>query len=168
MAGRIELEPDSVIISGAASILSGIETWPTEPIALIGLTDSLRQSIALSDSLRGLILLSGREVMLSAPVKPFVGISREVTIEVLGVPSYRQVVAFDPPRIAIDARVAMDEYDAALSSESFRATVALSALQADTTGFISPILSFEGSEDVRYLRSRPNRVRYYFTLEDQP
>jgi hypothetical protein len=106
--------------------------------------------------------------MLSAPVKPFVGISREVTIEVLGVPSYRQVVAFDPPRIAIDARVAMDEYDAALSSESFRATVALSALQADTTGFISPILSFEGSEDVRYLRSRPNRVRYYFTLEDQP
>ena len=168
MAGRIQLEPDSVMISGAASILSGIQTWPTEPIALVGLTDSLRQSIALSDSLRGLILLAEREVMLSAPVKPFVGISREVTIEVLGVPSYRQVVAFDPPRIAIDARVAMEEYDAALSSESFRATVALSALQADTTGFISPTLSFEGSEDVRYLRSRPNRVRYYFTLEDQP
>ena len=168
VAGPIQLAPDSVLLSGAQSLLDGIEAWPTTAIAISGLTDSLRRSVALSDSLRGLISLAEDEVLLTAPVKPFVGFTREVPIEVLGVPSYRQVVAFDPPRIVIDARVALDQYDAALASEAFRATVALSALQADTTGFISPRLSFEGTEDVRYLRSRPNRVRYYFTLEDQP
>ena len=157
--------PDSVEVTGAATIIAGLTTWPTEPRVFENLRDTLEVQIPLVDTLGGLLERNIDEVTLRAVSKEFTEGFREIEVMVQGQPSNQQLVSLDPPVVEVKYRVPLSSYEAAGEAEGFFVTVSYEDIRRDTTGFVEPRL--ELPEDILLLDARmiPDRVGYYERID---
>lgn len=162
------LEPDSVLVSGAASLVNTLRYWPTQPHRERDLRDSLRVTLALRDSLNDLVSLSVGETVLTAQVSAFTQATREIDVAVQGAPSIlsQKVVTLDPSTITVRYRVPFAQYTTAQQTADFYATVSYNAILADTTGRIQPRLHLPGNIILRDIEQVPSTLRYYNVLID--
>lgn len=162
------LEPDSVVVSGAASLINTLSYWPTEVYREQDLRDSLRVTLALRDSLGDLVALSINETTLNAEVSAFTQATREIDVAVQGAPSTlsQKVVTLDPSTITVRYRVPFAQYNTAQQTTDFYATVSYDAILADTTGRIQPRLHLPANIILRDIEQVPSTLRYYNVLID--
>lgn len=161
------LEPDSVFVSGARSIVNSLEAWPTAPLDVEGLQDSLLVRVPLSDTLAGLVELSEAETTVRAVAQPFTEATREIDVIVTGVPSSQKVVALDPSTVRVRYRVPLGQYDRALDAEDFFATVSYDTIRSDTTGRVRPEINVPSGIVLRNVEMIPGQLGYYEVLVDE-
>lgn len=161
---RPTLTPDSVFVMGAHSIVDGLESWPTAPLEVNNLTDSLAVMVSLSDSLAGLVELSDRVVQVQAQASLFTEANREIEVLVTGVPSSQRVVALDPEVVRVRYRVPLSQYEASLTAPDFFATVSYEVIRADTTGRVRPELTLPTELTLRDVDMIPPLLGYYEVL----
>jgi len=156
-----ELIPDSVEVTGAQSIVSGMDTWPTDSMTIDGLKDTVEVEVPLMDTLEGLTEVSPRAVRFVARAGRFVEETREVDVEVTGVPSGQDLVSLQPASVRIRYRVLFEDMFKARRSSEFFATVSYDAIRSDTTGYVTPRVGVPGDLLIRDPEPIPPRLRYY-------
>lgn len=163
-----QLDPDSVVVSGARSIVSSLSAWPTAPFTVEALRDSLAARVALSDTLEGLVqVVNAQTTTVTAVSRPFTEGSREIRVEVTGVPTTQRVVRLDPSTVRVRYRVPLAQYDQAKQAPDFFATVSYEQIRADTTGRIRPNLNLPENLTLRDVDVIPPVLGYFEVLVEE-
>ncbi len=161
------LTPDSVTVTGGASLLSGLTEWRTERYTNDRVTDSLSIELSLIDTLDGLVSKSIDRVTLTAPSYEFTGGSRVLELNVVGAPSNDQVITLEPSRITVNYRVLLPEFETARRSPNFYANVSFDDIREDSTGYVTPKLVLPPGLQLINLDFFPSRIKYYYYLRDE-
>jgi hypothetical protein len=156
-----QLEPDSVQVEGAQSIVSEMEAWPTSPRTIENLRDTVEIRVPLADTLQGLVDVRPESIALVARAGRFAQETREVTVEVTGVPAGQDLVSLQPSSIRIRYRVLFEDLFKARRSSDFFATVSYDQIRSDTTGYVMPRIGVPSDLLIRDPEPIPPRLRYY-------
>ncbi len=163
----LAISPDSVVISGPESVIAQLTSWPTAPVRIEELKDSLSRRVPLVDSLAGIVNLGVRTVTLHAHAAEFTEATRSIDVFVAGVPSMSKAIQLDPPAVMVRFRVPLSQYQRAQQARDFLATVTYDDIRNDTTGYIEPRLELPHDIVLRDVEVSPSRVRYYDLLVDR-
>lgn len=159
------IAPDSVKISGAASIVSRIDAWPTRQVTVENLRDSLITRVMLSDTLSGLVDRNLEATTLTAIAQQFTEGSREIEVTVTGEPSSQRLVTLEPSTIRVKYRVLFSQYAEAQQAMDFFATVSFDEIRADTTGRVRPHIHLPNDIVLLDVELIPSTLRYYQRIE---
>lgn len=162
-----QLSPDSIIVTGARSIIDNLSYWPTKSLHVEGLKDSLVVTVPLADTLDGLVNRSHLATTVTAAARFFTEATREIPVDVTGINTSEKVVTLVPSKVRITYRVPLEQYDEAQAAPDFFATVAYSDIRADTTGRVRPHLSLPPDLVIRNYQMIPPTLNYYERLVDQ-
>ena len=154
------LDPDTVVLSGAPSVIDTITFWPTEYIELRDIRTDLVLPVPLSDTLALLIQKNIEETTLYIKVALFTEAQREIKVIVNRVPPGFQV-RLRPEHILVTYRTPIHHYEAVQQSEDFYATVSYQDISEDTTGTVTPVIHTPTGFIVRDLRYEPRRLEYF-------
>jgi YbbR domain-containing protein len=160
------LQPDSVTVSGAESVVSPLSAWPTDSLRLLNVQDTVRRTVPLRDTLSGLVRRTPDEVAVTIRTGRFAEETREVKVEVTGVPVGQDLVALEPSTIQIRYRVLFDQLFESRRSSEFFATVSYSQIRMDTTGTVEPNIHVPSDLVIRDPEPIPPRVQYYTFLSE--
>lgn len=160
-------EPDSVTVAGAKSVISSLESWPTDSLTLENVQDTLRRAVPLQDTLSGLVERSTDQVTAIVQTGRFAEENREVTVEVTGVPAGQDLITLQPSTVTIRYRVLFEQLFESRRSSEFFATVSYSEIRRDTTGFVEPQIHVPSGLVIRDPEPIPPRVRYYTFLSGE-
>jgi hypothetical protein len=156
--------PDSVQVSGARSIIERLLYWPTEPVQLENIRDSIVVRVPLSDTLSLLVDKNLQQVTVSARAVEFTEAVRQIDVTITGAPPGRQVVTLEPPSVEVRYRVPIDHYSASLVAPDFFATISYDDIRADTSGRLVPNLQTPAGLMIRDVQMSPRSLRYYTIL----
>lgn len=162
--GRPRLKPDTVVISGAASLVQSISRWPTDSIIKENVQSDLTLTVPLADTLGPLISKSIEETTVKVNVALFTEGIREVPVEVTNVPPSVGEVRLEPSKVRVIYRVPLDQYEQARDAEGFSATVPYAAIRQDTTGTVSPRVETPETVVIRDVRVEPNKLQYFTVI----
>jgi hypothetical protein len=161
------ITPDSITVMGAKSIVDGLSAWPTDSLVLSSVRDTVRKTVALKDTLSGLIERSEDQIRVDVRAGKFAVETRKVTVDVTGVPAGQDLVALQPSDIRIRYRVLFEQLFASQRSSEFFATVSYSQIRSDTTGYVEPRIHVPSDLLIRDPEPIPPRLRYYTFLSDE-
>jgi YbbR domain-containing protein len=155
--GKAVVAPESVLVGGARSVLDGMHSWRTVPIAQENVRAPIDMDVPLSDTSGIRLDFTPDNVHVNVEVQPlaektFAGIPVEVT----DVPSTVEVIVI-PPKVDLVVRSGVQTLGA-LVPESLRTTIGFAEVAADTTGVLVPHV--QTPEGVQLVSKRPDRVQY--------
>ncbi len=157
LVGKITSIPDSIVLTGARSLLNKISFWSTDNIVLNDINSPVIMTATLSDSLSFEIARSHTTASVSFDVQPIAEKTiSDITIEIVQIPENRQVVLI-PPKISIIVRSGVNNI-APLSEKNFTAVIDYKTILLDTSGMITP--SIIGPENVKIVQLNPNKIQY--------
>lgn len=157
LVGKIRTTPDSVVLSGARSLLNTVHLWETNFIELNDINAPVEINVSLSDSLQFEISRSLSAATLSFDVQPIAEKTiSDIPIEIVQVPENRNVVLI-PPKISIIVRSGVNNI-APLSEKDFYAFVDYKWILLDTSGTVQPNIT--GPENVVIVQQNPVRIQY--------
>lgn len=159
------LEPDSVTVSGARSLVRDITEWRTEPVQFTNVTDDISRTVELEES-GELISLKSEEVTFEARVSQFTEGEAKVNVGIRGLPSGRSV-SFSPSTITVRYDVPIEEYNDIQDIDPFEAYIDYSQIQKDSTGFLTPQIE-RATDDyhIKIRSSQPRRVAYFMIVDN--
>lgn len=166
-AGEPSLEPDSVTISGAASIIQDIESWETAEMEFEDVESDISSMVALKET-DPLYTITPAEVTYNADIAQYTEGETRVYVEARNMPEGRSIT-FSPSVINIKYNVPVDQYAQVQNRNNlFSAYVTYEQIRIDSTGFVVP--NIEKSESINMnlkLRSfQPSRVSYFMVLNN--
>src|SRR5690606_820294 len=91
--------------------------------------------------------------------------TRELPVQVRGLPNFQELVRLEPPTIMVRYRVPIDQYDAVETAPDFYAEVSYEEILNDTTGAIVPRVHLPREYDVRDVELFPPSIRAYQIIE---
>lgn len=165
------LTPDSVMVTGAQSLLGGLEDWPTEVLTASGVNRDLRRRVALADTFGGLLSPAVSGTLVSVEVAKYTEGERELEIEVENLPPGVLGVRFDPARLRARYRVPVvgDDFDLAEQSRQFRAVVDYFDIARDTTDGQVPVSArWPADLDIRDVVLSEPSVGYFIQRRAAP
>ncbi len=157
--------PDTIVVSGARSIVNALENWPTQRITWEDVNETVNRAIPLSDTLAGLVATSVRGVEVTVPVALFTEGTRELEVRTEGAPPGADPIRLIPSTIKATYRIPVDQYEESLDTDKFFAFVPYATAINDTTGTVQPILQLPEHLFVRDVRFEPRRLQYRIRVE---
>ena len=156
--------PDSVLVSGAASIVEQINEWPTQNLTATDVKDTLSVDVILVDSLNGLIDLSFNSTKLIVIAEEFTEGGRDIEVLVNPIQDY---ITLDPPIVEVTYRVPLSQYHLANDAMDFLLSVSFEDIREDTTGYVTPNLELPEGILFRDVNIVPDKLRYFDVLLDE-
>ena len=157
LVGTMETIPDSVVLTGARSLLNKISFWKTTGITLNGINSPVKINAALADSLSFEISRSHSTASVSFDVQPIAEKTiSDISIEIVQMPENKNIVLI-PPKISIIVRSGVNNI-APLSEKNFTAFIDYKSILLDTSGMITP--SIVGPDNVKIVQLNPNKIQY--------
>lgn len=157
IVGTMKPEPDSIVLTGARSLLNRITTWKTDSVMLRDINAPVAANVPLRDSLRLEVERSHTVVRLSFDVQPVAEKTIEnIPIEVNQVPENRSVVLI-PPTLSVIIRSGVNTV-APLNEKDFYAFVDYKSILLDTSGYVRPVIL--GPENIKIVQQNPERIQY--------
>ena len=155
--GPTSVAPDSVTLTGAATVLRDIDGWKTEHRVFENLRGSLDAEVALASADPYEIGFSVPAVRIAILVEPFAEkIIPGLPVQVSAVPANREVILI-PPRIEIVVRAGIRQLSA-LSAADFRVETSYVEIAADSTGAIDTDVTCPAG--VQLVTKRPDHLQY--------
>lgn len=158
------LDPDSITVTGAQSIVRNLSAWYTERRTFNNVRDSLAASVALVDTLEGLVERDVAFTTVHALSAQFTEGRRELEVIVQGAPTDEKVVTLVPPVISVRFNVRLDQLEEAMRTTFFSASVSYDEIRSDTTGRVRPMLHLPPGVSLREVYFEPSTLRYYNLL----
>jgi YbbR domain-containing protein len=161
-----EVQPDSITVNGAVSLVQNIEFWPTDSVHINNVSKNLSRAISLEPP-GELISLSQDQVIYNASVTQYTEGEVKVNIYTRNLPQDR-VISYSPVSLSVKYDVPIDEYAQVQDKNPFEAYVNYSQILQDSTGFVTPQIEQMGNNYHIKLRSfQPRRVAYFIVLGQQ-
>lgn len=108
LSAPLQINPDSVSLTGAVSVLDNFNSWPTDTLDFLELTNSVSMMIHLQKPPPE-IQLSSREAELTIPVEAYTEKSLFVPVQLKNAPSDSLKVF--PDKIKVSFAVGLSRYD---------------------------------------------------------
>ena len=157
IVGDPKITPDSVLISGASSILSRIKFLSTEYKLIKDIKKNIVETVSLKDTLRNVIKVEPRNVSISYTVELSAEkILDNLNIEVANLPEDKEVLLI-PPQLKLSLRGGVDELSSLIPSD-IRVIVEYSSIENDTLGFIVPEIVLPVSAEI--INVEPKKFQY--------
>ena len=160
----IRMEPDSVTVSGALSIVRRLRAWPTEDKRVESVRAPLSIQVQLKDTLAGLVEVDQRETTLHAEIEQFTEIMREIEVQIPDLPPDIQGVSLEPKTISVKIRVPLSQAQDAEESQDIIATVSYLQIATDSVGSVEPTLHLPPGLASRRVQIHPPRLGYYMVV----
>lgn len=155
LSGFPQLEPDSVVVSGPASLVDTLSFWPTKPKKM----ENLKQSTAGFLSLINIpgIVPSTRRIEFNVPVEKFTEGVVSVPIQVINVPAEIHLMLL-PAKVNVSYMVALSRFKEVTPS-GFKLLVDYNSISSQMTDKLK--VNFEGQPDfVANVSVNPTFVEY--------
>jgi len=163
--GTPRINPDTITVSGAQSLVNGVTSWPTTVFS----RDNLRESISTNLALEvppEVLTISVEEINLIANVTEFTEGELRIPLRMRGLPRGREVI-FSPNTIIVRYDVPIEEYMSTQNSVPYAAFVDYSDIIRDNTGLISPNVELiVSAPNIRLKTIQPRTVSYYIVVTD--
>ncbi len=160
----LRLEPDSVTVSGARRVLNRLTSWPTEYVVATNVRGPITRTVALLDTLGGLVDVDRETTTLYAELEQFTEVVREVDVRIVDRPADNQGVSLNPSRVTMIIQVPLSKVEEVNRSEEFYATVSYEEIASDTLGAVEPQLHVPEIYANRTVRITPSRLQYYVVV----
>jgi YbbR domain-containing protein len=155
--GPTSVAPDSVTLTGAETVLRGLDSWKTERRVFENIRGSLDAEVPLASADPFEIAFSVPAVRIAISVEPFAEkIIPGLPVQVSAVPANREVILI-PPRIEIVVRAGIRQLSA-LSAADFRVETSYAEIAADSTGAIDADVACPAG--VQLVTKRPDHLQY--------
>ena len=155
--GPARVEPESVVVRGAESVVRRLSSWPTTPTAFENLRTPLDTQVPLAPAGMYQLTFSASFVHLALNVQPFAEKTLPgLQVEVRGTPTSREVILI-PPRIEAVVRGGIQQLSV-LSPSDVSVIIDYATILADSTGVIEPQVT--APEGIHVVQKRPERVQY--------
>lgn len=164
LLGMPTISPDSVVLTGARSLIARISSWPTEPLHEEGVIRSFQKEVALRDSLSGLIERSEGSTLVRVRVAEFTQAERELEVRVDSIPVSLEEIRLVPEVVQATFLVPTegDTYERALESNDFFGEIRYEHIAQDTTaGRVPVVVNMPSQLDIRDVRLEPSQVEYF-------
>jgi hypothetical protein len=119
LKGNISAEPDSVTVSGPASIIDTMKFVPTQLLSLKNLNESVYKEVRIQDF--DLLSYSFNEALVHIPVEQFTEAKIKVSLEIINIPEGMKMKTF-PSDITVSYLVALSDYEK-VNTQQFNAIV---------------------------------------------
>jgi hypothetical protein len=157
LVGKVRTNPDSIVLTGARSLLNKISYWKTNSITLNDINAPVSKNVLLLDSLSFEISRSHSAATVSFDVQPIAEKSiSDISIEIVQIPENKKIVLI-PPKISIIVRSGVNIITP-LSEKDFAAYIDYKSILLDTSGMIIP--SIVGPDNVKIVQVNPNKIQY--------
>ena len=157
MVGNYTVEPESVTLTGARSLVNTFKEWKTTPIRLTDVNTPVSVAGGLEDSLHFEIERSSNSARIQFDVQPIAERTiEEIPIEIIQVPNNKHIVLI-PPKISIIIRSGVNSI-AGLTEKDFHVFVDYRTILLDTSGTIRPTVN--GPDKVKIVLQRPELIQY--------
>lgn len=167
LTGKPYFQPQFVRVSGPENIVSQIKTMPTVLYERSELSKTMVETVALSDTLKGVIQVAQSEVKVIIPIEQFTEAQRRVRVMATDLPSNINEVQFKPTQIDVVYRIPLSQHDISMRSNEFFATVSYKDMLADSTrGLVIPSIQLPKNLTIRDVRFTPRRLQYYFVFNE--
>ncbi len=157
IVGSPKITPDSVKITGAASVLSKIKYISTEKKEYKSINSNLNVDISLSDSMSNLVKIEPRMVKIFyiielAAEKKF----EDLNIMIKNVPRDKEVLLI-PPNLTLSLRGGVDLLTK-ISPSDFKISIDYDMIEKDTLGSVTP--NIEIPENLTLINFTPQKFQY--------
>ncbi|WP_069130391.1 CdaR family protein [Rhodohalobacter halophilus] len=165
LIGTPTIEPDSVTLTGADSILDELNGWETVQVSLDDVHQSLERTVKLRSPSGGLSV-DASEITFRVDVAEFTEAEVRVPIRTRNLPS-GQAVSFNPSSIIVRFDVPIHQYSEVQGTRPFAAYVNFEDLELDDTGYIVPNIEIVNDNyEIRLRSFQPPRVSYFNIIPD--
>ncbi|WP_139240180.1 CdaR family protein [Fodinibius roseus] len=162
--GKPTVQPDSIQISGAVSLIEDITGWPTDSLVVEGVSENISRTVPLNKN--ELISLSQQEVQFNAAVAQFTEGEVSVDLETRNLPEGRRI-SYSPSSITVRYDVPIGEYADLRDEKLFEAYLTYEQIENDTTGYVKPqIEHLSDNEFIKIRSSQPRQVAYFMVLDE--
>lgn len=157
IVGDIAVTPESIMISGAKSLLSKIQEWKTKPFSVHDINAPFSMKFLLSDTLGFEVSRPDAPVDVKFEVQPIAERTIEdIPVEILQVPENKNIVLI-PPKISIIVRSGVNNV-ANLSQKDFQASIDYKSILLDTSGLMK--VTIFGPDHVKIVQQHPELIQY--------
>lgn len=161
--GEPRFDPDSVMVTGAASKMTEIENWPTREQELTDISRNIELEVALRAPSPG-VQVNPARVRLYADVSEFTEAEVRVPIRTRNLPPGK-AVTYNPSSIMVKFDVPIEQFNDVEGTRPYVAYVDFLSIESDSTGLITPELERVSSDfDIRLRSFQPTRVSYFNIL----
>lgn len=155
-AGELELDTDSIMVSGPDIVLDTLEVLQTELLRASDVKTRLRGKLRIDTEMLSGVTVYQEEVNYSLEVDRFTEGRLEVPIELINVPSGQNVVIF-PKHLIVFYRVSLEEFNS-IEASDFKVVCDFSQLR-DGQDFLIPRVQ-EKPDAVENVRMNENRISF--------
>lgn len=165
LIGSPSIRPDSVRVTGARSLVEGINAWPTRKTVFDDLNQPFMATVQLEES-NELIRISHRAVNLDVEVAEFTEGEVRIPIEIEGGEGRPRII-LTPATVNVRYNVPVSQFAAASGRNIIRAVISYTDIEEDTTGYIQPRFEIDDSEfDISIRTFTPRRASYFRLIEN--
>lgn len=108
--GVVELQPDSIGVTGPASIIDTLASWPTQKLTLRGINRNFSGDLFLEKSLIPSVTLSTDKIICSVMVEEFTEKSIAIAVEPVGLPPELNVFIY-PKKVEVIFQVGINQFE---------------------------------------------------------
>lgn len=159
----ITLKPDSVIISGPASLVDSLDEWETLELKLVDLQQTTTTTAKLHPSPWSGLALSQEEIEVTIPIEQLTEKSLFIDVLVKNAPDSLKIF---PDKIRINAIVGLKDYNA-IVQDDFQAEVDLAGVELNTTENTAPIIITRQPEVVKSIYFTPKSVEFFIVKDTE-
>ena len=157
------LDPDSIIVQGAASRIRNISQWPTQSLELQNVKQNVVTEVALKEP-SSLITLSQTEVQFRGEVAEFTEAEASVPVETRDFPSSSNIT-FSPSNVSIIYQIPLAEYAQYKDAQAFTAYITYEQIQQDTSGFVQvQVEKLLNEGHLNFRQASPAKVAYFTVI----
>jgi len=157
LVGPPLVNPETVLVAGAASVLNSIDGWRINDMPFEKLRTRLEKEIRLNDDFRYALTFTPATVRLKLNVEPFAEkLLANIPVDVRSAPPDREVILI-PPRIEIVVRGGISQL-AALEPGNCKAHVDYAEVESDSVTTLLPVV--ELPKHLTLISRRPERLEY--------
>lgn len=157
IVGNPRIEPDSVKVYGASSVIMKLKSIPTESLTIENVSQKFSKVVNLKDTLTNLIQIEPKTVTISYNIELLAEKKLEgVDVVVKNLPLNKEVVII-PPKIDLIFRGGVNHLSR-LRESDVTVSIDFNVLEKDSTGFITPDIRIPVDYDL--IKYEPNQFQY--------
>lgn len=157
IVGNPKIDPDSVKVYGASSVIMKLKSIPTESLTIENVSQKFSKVVNLKDTLTNLIQIEPKTVTISYNIELLAEKKLEgVDVVVKNLPLNKEVVII-PPKIDLIFRGGVNHLSR-LRESDVTVSIDFNVLEKDSTGFITPDIRIPVDYDL--IKYEPNQFQY--------
>lgn len=155
--GEILMQPDSVLVSGPASLIDTIYKVVTHEISLKEVSGNIERNVSIHSFNNENVILSNSQVELFAEIDRFTEGTLNVTFEVINIPDDVKIITF-PKEVAVIYKVGLSNFSK-ITTENMKVVCDFKQTEEHNQDYMIPAL-LEQSSLISSVRFVPAKIEF--------